>query len=840
MRRVLLLLVVMALAIAARASNNFTLSAASGHPGDEVTVTASLSGDEAVSAVDITIPLTQYTAYVAGSAQLVSSRAQSHQVSAAYTDGALRILVYSLTSAPLEGSGELLTFQLSLGKEPADYALTPKVKLSDASGSALDVSATGAAVTVLSPKLQVVTSTIDFGRSAIRGTYTRTLTLHNAGNESLTVSGFKCSAAALTVWPTSGTIAAGRSETYTVTYCPTMRDSGIEERIRIESDAVNGAQKATVTAVPYSVNELHVSNAQGESDSEVTISLTMNNMEPIVSAQCSFQLPDALKYVEGSVAAGTRANGHSVNARYENGTLTLYLISLTNTPLNDADGELLNFRLKLDGQSGRYSLNPQKVVLSNASSENMTSDTHAGYVHIKAPRISCSSSVTMPAGAVTDGTQTTYTLSNDGSVPLTVSRIVFADDGYSVAEALPLTVPAGSAQTLTLQYSGSQAGEFSTTMHIYSNDPESRMTDVAVSGCLYEPNKLEFSGEPSDDYDSFVLHVDLTNYTDIVALQLDVHGLTGMTAGAEDLILSSRASGHSASIREISSGVHRVVIFSLSNMAFTGNSGRLFDLTFSGANCRDGQFTIDNIKLSNASGINYTSPDASVSVGLVNVVATAIFLDQTTASVVVNQTLQLAATVSPTNAADKTVMWTSSNEAVATVDANGLVTAHKVGNAIIKVATTDGSKLTATCALTITPQLVEEIELSETRLVLHVGDECALEVAISPSNTTNPSIVWSSSDSTIVRVEDGKITAVMGGTATIVATTADGSNVSASCAVEVLAPASGIDATVVDAQRNRHIYTIGGVLIQLNASQEDITRLAPGCYIIQGKTRIKQ
>jgi uncharacterized protein YjdB len=202
----------------------------------------------------------------------------------------------------------------------------------------------------------------------------------------------------------------------------------------------------------------------------------------------------------------------------------------------------------------------------------------------------------------------------------------------------------------------------------------------------------------------------------------------------------------------------------------------------------------------------------------------------------VGETIKLTAMVLPQDATNKCLSWSSSNESVATVDTNGIVTSHNVGTASISVASTDGSDLTAMCELTVTSQLVEDIKLSETHLVLNVGDEFALEVSVLPSNATDKSIVWTSSDSTIVRVEDGKVTAVSEGTATIVSTTADGSNVSTSCEVEVIAPASGIDAIVVDAQRNCNIYTIGGVLIKLDASQEDITKLAPSCYIINGKT----
>jgi uncharacterized protein YjdB len=220
--------------------------------------------------------------------------------------------------------------------------------------------------------------------------------------------------------------------------------------------------------------------------------------------------------------------------------------------------------------------------------------------------------------------------------------------------------------------------------------------------------------------------------------------------------------------------------------------------------------------------------------GNVNVIATSITLDQTTASVVVDKTLQLAATVNPSNVANKAVTWSSSDDSVATVDANGLVTAHKVGTATITVATTDGSNLTANCALTVTPQLVESIELSQTQLVLNIGDEYTLETVILPDNATDKSVVWSTSDSAIVSVNDGVITALAAGTATITVTAADDSNVCATCEVEVT-KASGITDIFSDMQTSYNIYMFNGVLVKSAATAEDVKNLTTDFYIINGK-----
>lgn len=99
--------------------------------------------------------------------------------------------------------------------------------------------------------------------------------------------------------------------------------------------------------------------------------------------------------------------------------------------------------------------------------------------------------------------------------------------------------------------------------------------------------------------------------------------------------------------------------------------------------------------------VKMTVPGTVEDPGDETVAVTGVTLNQTTASVEVDKTLDLTATVAPTDATDKSVSWSSSDPAVASVDANGKVTAKKAGSATITVTTTDGEK-TASCVVTVT------------------------------------------------------------------------------------------------------------------------------------------
>ncbi len=147
---------------------------------------------------------------------------------------------------------------------------------------------------------------------------------------------------------------------------------------------------------------------------------------------------------------------------------------------------------------------------------------------------------------------------------------------------------------------------------------------------------------------------------------------------------------------------------------------------------------------------------------------------------------QLSATISPANATNQNVSWSSSDNSIAIVDSNGLVTAVAVGNTTITVTTADGG-YTATCAVEVTSATiaVTGVSVNLSNISLVEGDTQQLSATISPANATNQNVSWSSSDNSIAIVDaNGLVTAVAAGNATIMVTTADG-GYTATCAVEV-------------------------------------------------------
>ena len=179
----------------------------------------------------------------------------------------------------------------------------------------------------------------------------------------------------------------------------------------------------------------------------------------------------------------------------------------------------------------------------------------------------------------------------------------------------------------------------------------------------------------------------------------------------------------------------------------------------------------------------------------------------------IGETTTLVATVMPSNATNKKVVWSSDNTNVATVN-NGVVTAVGEGSANIKVTTEDGNK-TAVCMITVLPEEepepepeptpepdpepevinVESVALNSQNEELKIGDTVTLVATITPSNATNKNVTWSSDNTNVATVNNGVVTAVGEGSANIKVTTVDG-NKTAVCKITVVDEQEDVISTI--------------------------------------------
>lgn len=173
--------------------------------------------------------------------------------------------------------------------------------------------------------------------------------------------------------------------------------------------------------------------------------------------------------------------------------------------------------------------------------------------------------------------------------------------------------------------------------------------------------------------------------------------------------------------------------------------------------------------------------------------ATTLTLSDKKLSLNTGQTHQLNVKPMPLGTIVPPIRWESSNSAIATVSADGLVTAVKGGSCTITARATDGSGWSETCTLTI-KQMVESIALSNTSLTLGLNEAFRLTATVFPNDAEDPSFTWTSSDESIAEVSHSGLVYTNGyGTAIITASANDGSGKKAMCKINVEKPHEFVD-----------------------------------------------
>ncbi|MCL1875884.1 MAG: Ig-like domain-containing protein [Synergistaceae bacterium] len=201
----------------------------------------------------------------------------------------------------------------------------------------------------------------------------------------------------------------------------------------------------------------------------------------------------------------------------------------------------------------------------------------------------------------------------------------------------------------------------------------------------------------------------------------------------------------------------------------------------------------------------------SVTVSNVNVTVpvTAVTLNKTNMALSVAGSEQLTATITPPDASNKNLSWSSSNPSVATVS-DGVITGVSAGTTTITVRTEDGNR-TATCSVTVTNAgstvPVNGVSLNKTSMTLNIESSEQLTATITPPDASNKSLSWGNSNPSVARVSDGLVIGVSTGTTTITVRTADGDK-TAACLVTVPEPPTTV--TGVTLNKKSTIIDIGG------------------------------
>ncbi|MCT4601267.1 MAG: Ig-like domain-containing protein, partial [Marinifilaceae bacterium] len=223
-----------------------------------------------------------------------------------------------------------------------------------------------------------------------------------------------------------------------------------------------------------------------------------------------------------------------------------------------------------------------------------------------------------------------------------------------------------------------------------------------------------------------------------------------------------------------------------------------------------------NISATTKDGKKVATCKVSVKTKIVIINVKSISLNKTSVSLEEGSKTILTATVLPENASDKTVIWTSADDKIASVK-DGEISGIKAGETSITASTKDGNKI-ATCKVSVSAPIVNvtNVYLNKYNLDLEIGGTFTLVPKIFPNKATNKKVKWTSDNTKVASVVDGKVTAIAAGKATITVSSEDG-NKTSTCSVnvkakEVSVSSVSLDKTKLELRENENTQLIATIL----------------------------
>nr|MCR4807722.1 Ig-like domain-containing protein [Lachnospiraceae bacterium] len=183
----------------------------------------------------------------------------------------------------------------------------------------------------------------------------------------------------------------------------------------------------------------------------------------------------------------------------------------------------------------------------------------------------------------------------------------------------------------------------------------------------------------------------------------------------------------------------------------------------------------------------------------------------------IGESFTINPTIIPENATNKKIIWKSTNNNIATVSDNGVVTAGETPGVVTITATTEDGGFGMSCSVDVESIRVKSVKINEGDVFMTVGEDTTLTATCKPDNAATKTVEWSSSDPSIVTIAmlAGFMEAKAVGTVTVTARAVDGSGVSDNCTVTVVEK----KVAVTDITLNRQAQTIFvGESVKLNAA----------------------
>tara|TARA_Y100000766_G_scaffold183689_1_gene157659 strand:- start:83 stop:2806 length:2724 start_codon:yes stop_codon:yes gene_type:complete len=561
------------------------------------------------------------------SGHALTSRAENHSITASnINDNKIRVIVYSASNEVIDiGSGPILNLQCSSNNEPGSYSLSlSDIVLSDISGSSLSTSANGGNVTIIGPEFNLQTSNINFGEIPIGSSPTQSVSISNDGTSDLVLSSYELDAPFSTDQSFPLTISSGSSTSININVATDSKQVVSKELTFTTNDLdpLRALQKITIQADIFAVNEIYIGSGEGESNTEITIPVSVSNMEEFSGFQFDITLPNDVTFVENSSIYTSRASDHTMAANVISGnTLRFVAYSNSNATFSGNSGEVFNFKIIPNLNSGTYSLNISNPIISNVQLGDITSDVYNGSFSIAAPYLSTNvQTIDYGRIPITEVQTTQIQLQNTGSALLVIDELVYNEDVLSFPLALPLNIEVGASASEDLVFTPNVIGLYDEDISVRNNSPSEQQI-INVIADVFSPNYLRIVDEDVFRGETSSVLLNLVNNDAVRAVQFDIEFPDGFILDSDNIIESSLLNDFTVSTSSIGANEYRFVIYTLSDVSINVGDQNILSLPVfvaESVDLGDYNFNISNVVLSSETNQNI-STEALVT-GIISVI----------------------------------------------------------------------------------------------------------------------------------------------------------------------------------------------------------------------------
>lgn len=217
-----------------------------------------------------------------------------------------------------------------------------------------------------------------------------------------------------------------------------------------------------------------------------------------------------------------------------------------------------------------------------------------------------------------------------------------------------------------------------------------------------EQNDVSVKGGEISPEVSKAFSLELSNESEMTAFQMDVVLPNGLSLDLSKTRLTDRCGNHQLQTKQLGNGKVRIICMSSDNTSISGKIGSVIDLWIKAEKGIAGNqiVKLENIIFSDVKARTYRMDPLSFVVDVKYVPATSVSISESNIQLEVSDSRQLTASLLPENCTDKTILWKSDNEKVATVSDNGMIIARSAGKCSIIVSTAD-NLIQAKCVVTV-------------------------------------------------------------------------------------------------------------------------------------------